>query len=268
MGQIGSFIICDDASLRLANRPLPLGLHELENQGIPVNIPRDYLYLSTDWYVVDILAYHDNRLRHPPNALNDANDFVYQTSILTAMRAIHPFFFLTDLHASNIFVDDKWHIAGLVDLEWGCSQPAEMIHPPHWFDQHAVDCVDPVRFGKLHQEFMRILAAEEAEMFSGEKSSSQLLSDTMKYGLGDGHLLTIQPPLTKHCREPENHPFYRVMTWYWAKNNIQTCKRKRDDKKAYDEKLRKVFLGMIHSSSVLLDIFLHILLYQARFSFQ
>lgn len=38
---------------------------------------------------------------------------------------------LTDLHRSNILVDDEWHITSLIDLEWTCSLPIELQCPPH-----------------------------------------------------------------------------------------------------------------------------------------
>lgn len=69
---------------------------------------------------------------------------ITKKSALTAMRATSPTFFrrelrrgpfvfaLTDLHQSNVLVDKDWHITSIVDLEWGCSQPIEIIQPPYW----------------------------------------------------------------------------------------------------------------------------------------
>jgi hypothetical protein len=39
---------------------------------------------------------------------------------------------LTDLHGPNIFVDQDWHIKHIIDLEWACSLPIEMLGPPYW----------------------------------------------------------------------------------------------------------------------------------------
>ncbi|KKK19056.1 hypothetical protein AOCH_005407 [Aspergillus ochraceoroseus] len=194
LDQIGSFIVCDDESLRLANRPLSLGRQDLENEGIPIDMPRGYVYSSTDSYVIDSLAYHDSRLQCQPNAINDTHDFIYQTSTLTAMRTILPLFFrrelrrgpfffcLTDLHQSNIFVDEKWHITALVDLEWGCSLPAEMIQPPHWFVDHAVDRIDANEFDDVRREFMEILAAEETNTFPSEPKLSGIMNKAWEMG--------------------------------------------------------------------------------------
>lgn len=45
----------------------------------------------------------------------------------------------TDLHQSNIFVDLDWNVTCLVNLEWACSQPIEMIGTPYWSTTQGVD---------------------------------------------------------------------------------------------------------------------------------
>lgn len=32
---------------------------------------------------------------------------------------------LTDLHVSNILVDEQWNVTGLIGLEWICALPSE-----------------------------------------------------------------------------------------------------------------------------------------------
>jgi len=66
--RIGSLTIDDHAIVSLTNRPLTLQLHQLENEAIPTNIPRDLTYATTDAYVLDLLACHDSRIRHQPNS--------------------------------------------------------------------------------------------------------------------------------------------------------------------------------------------------------
>lgn len=56
---------------------------------------------------------------------------------------------LTDLHPSNIFVDEKWHITCLMDLEWACADPVEMIQPPHWLTNESVDRIIPGGYDEL-----------------------------------------------------------------------------------------------------------------------
>lgn len=272
--RIGSFIIDNNGFLRLENRPLYVGIQELENEHISTDIPRDYTYSTVDAYVVDTLQFHDSRLRSQPNAINDLMDYIYQTSALTTMRAIFPLFYrrelrrgpfifsLTDLHPSNIFVDENWHVTSLVDLEWGCSLPIEMIHPPHWLTSMAVDQIVSDKYNKSRLEFMDVLSAEEGQLqrcTRGEQTHTPLrLSDIMGTAWSMGTfwyslalsspsgLFTIfdkelQPIFTKKC--PDHDAFHQVMPWYWAQDIVTTSTSKLADKKAYDIQLQREFEG-------------------------
>lgn len=116
--RIGSLTIDQHGVLCLLNRPVTLRLQHLENEGIPTNIERSLTYSTTDAYLHDLLLCHDNRIRHQPNSILEKFDGQAQLSTLTAMRAMLPHFMsrdlrhgpfipiLTDLHQSNIFVDD------------------------------------------------------------------------------------------------------------------------------------------------------------------
>lgn len=153
-------------------------LQELENDNIQTDLPRDFTYSTVESYVTDILGAHDSRLRNQPNAGNNVQDCGYQMSALATMRTIIPLFFcrnlrrgpfvfmLTDLHQSNIFVDDNWRITCLVDLEWACSRPVEMVEPPYWLSNKGVDEIDVEEYDKLRQEMMTIMRDEEAANFS------------------------------------------------------------------------------------------------------
>ncbi|RAH79844.1 hypothetical protein BO86DRAFT_449463 [Aspergillus japonicus CBS 114.51] len=170
--KIGSFIVDEKGCLRLRNRPLTLEIQDLENQHVPVDIPRDFTYSTIDSYVSDILAFHESRLRHQLNAVNNVQDDLFQMAGLTVMRAVRNLFFrpglrrgtfymsLTDLHQSNIFVNDDWNIRYLVDLEWACSPPAEMIHPPYRLTNQSVDAIDFDAYKSLHREFMQAFAEQ------------------------------------------------------------------------------------------------------------
>lgn len=123
--------------------------------------------------------YHDNRIHHQPNSIHDEDDGYQQLAALTMMRAILPQFIsrdyrhgpfvftLTDLHQSNIFVDDKWNITGLIDLEWACSLPIELQSPPYWLSGRSVDDIEhgePLEtFGLVVTEFLETFEREERE---------------------------------------------------------------------------------------------------------
>ncbi|OJD17233.1 hypothetical protein AJ78_02670 [Emergomyces pasteurianus Ep9510] len=95
---------------------------------------------------------------------------------ITAMRTIFPLFLqrghrrgpfcfhLTDLHQSNILVDENSHITYLIDLEWACSLPIDMIAPPYWLLGGRLDELNPENYDETRKEFMSILLAEEPRM--------------------------------------------------------------------------------------------------------
>lgn len=269
--RIGSFIIDSEGFLTLANRPLSMELQELENEGVPTNIPRDYTYSTVESYVSDILGVHDNRLRHQPNAVNNTADCVYQMSALAAMRTIMPMFFhsnfrrgpfyftLTDLHQSNIFVDDKWRITCLVDLEWACSRPIQMVEPPYWLTDKGIDEIDAEEYDTSRKELMSAMCGYE----TGQSSSivpkddgrmSLRLSEVMEQAWESGTFWYslalssptglfrlfydhIQPLLSEH----RSDEIGETMPFYWEKDVAKFVVTKLSDKMRYDRELRQAF---------------------------
>ncbi|RWQ93367.1 hypothetical protein C8Q69DRAFT_487982 [Paecilomyces variotii] len=242
--QIGSFTINDDGVLTLSNRPLTLEVHELENERIPVDIPRNLTYTSVDSYVMDILAFHDSRLRHQPNAATNEQDCVYQMSALSTMKMVFPQFFrrdlrrgpfvfcLTDIHQSNILVDADWNIKCLIDLEWACSRPIEMLHPPRWLTNQAIDEMDADKYAQIHQEFVEILQNEERLL-----DARTTISSVLREGLERGTY--ILPRFAKGHENDEN--FYRVLMYYWTEKTWDFIRGKVRDKTEYDKRLRDAF---------------------------
>lgn len=247
-------------------------LQELENENIPTGLSRDYTYSTVESYVADILVVHDSRLQNQPNAVNNVRDCGYQMSALAAMRNIAPLFFrrdfhrgpfvftLTDLHQSNIFVDDKWRITCLVDLEWACSRPIQMVEPPYWLTNKGVDEIDAEEYDKLRKELLAIMNVEETEnsryLLSGEDAgetplrlsevmeqawaagtfwySLALSSPTGLFSLFYDH---IQPLLSKNGSEEIGE----VMPFYWGKDVGKFVANKLADKKNYDRELQQAF---------------------------
>jgi len=267
--RIGSFIINREGFLTLNNRPLSMELQDLENERIPTNIPRDYTYSTVDSYASDILGVHDSRLRNQPNAVNNTKDCVYQMSALAAMRTLTPVFFrqdlrrgpfvftFTDLHQSNIFVDDKWRITCLVDLEWACSRPIQMVEPPYWLTNKGVDNIEVEEFNTIRKELMSAITSEESEDFSSIPSKDAaplLLSDVMEQAWETGTFWYslalssptglfrifyeyIQPLLSEH---PSNE-IGEIMPFYWEKDAARFVVTKLADKMKYDSDLQQAF---------------------------
>lgn len=265
--RIGSFIVNDDGFLSLENRPLTLEIHELENENIPVAIPRHLTYSTVDSYVADILILHDLRLRHQPNAISNVQDCLYQMSALTMMRALSPLFLrrdlrngpfvfaLTDAHPSNIFVDKNWHIARITDLEWACSRPIELLCPPRWLTNQPVDMMDAAEYDTVRREYMGILREVEQEVYGAGDQNGQL-SLVMNEGWNKGtfwYALALKS-LTGLCRlfydhiQPRLAPgheddpaFYSIVTHYWVRDRKTFIAEKVREKEDYDARLQKAF---------------------------
>lgn len=265
--RIGSFVLDEKGYLSLSNRPLTLQIQLLENEDIPVDIPRDVTHSTVDSYVNDVLSFHESRLRHQPNAVNSLQDGFYQTCALMVMRSVWsrffrrdllrgPFFLsLTDLHQSNIFVDDHWNISCLIDLEWACARPVEMIHPPHWLTSQPIDMIDLDAYEALHKEFMEVF--EEEEKHSALSTQSPILMHSiLQQGWERGtfwcslalHTPTalfkifydyIQPRFSKTHKDDE--AFWLITMRYWSFDAFDFLESKLKDKEQYDMHLREAF---------------------------
>ncbi|PGH18438.1 hypothetical protein AJ79_00507 [Helicocarpus griseus UAMH5409] len=73
-------------------------------------------------------------------------------------------FGLSTGRTSNILVDDNWNIKCLIDLEWACSHAAEMIQPPYWLSNQAIDLINKDDYEMLHRELMETFADEEMKI--------------------------------------------------------------------------------------------------------
>lgn len=264
--KIGSLILDEHGYLCLNNRPLTLHMHFLENEQIQTDIPRDFTYSTTDSYINDVIAFHESRLRHQPNAVNDTQDGLYQVCALTVMRSIWSCFFrrglcrgpfflnLTDLHQSNIFVDDDWNIECLIDLEWACSLPAEMIHPPYWLTNKVsnIDTLD--EYDALREEFMKVFQEEENTARFESKSPLKLqpiLQQGWEQGtfwytlalkrptiLSDIFYDHIQPRFSGAHKEES---FWLVTMSYWTFETYKFVQQKVKEREEYDMSLCDAF---------------------------
>ncbi|KAH1481849.1 hypothetical protein KXX06_005100, partial [Aspergillus fumigatus] len=234
----------------------------LENEHIPLDMPRNATYATVDSYVNDILAFHESRLRHQPNAVNDVEDGFYQTSALMVMRSVWSCFFrrdflrgpfflnLTDLNQSNIFVDNDWNIKCLIDLEWACSHPVEMIQPPHWLTNQAVDLISIDDYDILRKEFMTALAEEEMKIEPPVRLYP-ILQDGWDRGTFWCSLALSSPTALfkifydfiqqRFSRDHDDPAFWKITMPYWTFNTFGFIENKVKDKEQYDISLRKAF---------------------------
>lgn len=264
--KIGSFVIDDNGFLHLINRPLTLMLQDLENEGIPVPIPKNQTFSSVDSYVNALLACHDSRLRYQPNGAVCSGDCVKQMTALAVMRmiALHhfdpslnhgPFVFgLTDLYPQNIFVDQDWNITCILDLEWAASLPLEFMQVPAWLSAQTVDRIETNEFDTQRKDFMAVFEKEEEKLPAAEYGlrRASILNDSWKRGtfwytlaLGSPtglHALfykKIQPPYAEI--DDEETAFFIAVCQYWTRKAPEFIGTKDHDKEVYDEKLRELF---------------------------
>lgn len=171
--RIGSFRLDEGGYLHLINRPLSIATAMHENEGIPHDLPRDKTFSNADDFVLEHVTTFESRLIHQPNAVNGRHDALRQMTSFVAARSILPQLFrrdlcdgpfvfqVTDLHRSNIFVDNNWNITSIIDLEFSGSLPIEFLETPYWLTGKLVDEVDPVEFEPIQDKFLEYVRQEE-----------------------------------------------------------------------------------------------------------
>lgn len=266
--RIGSWTLNERGVLTLTNRPLAHQFHALENEGIPTNIPRQRTYMTTDTYYMDLLACHDSRIRYQPNSIISEKDGISQMANLFTMRGLLPHFTnrdlrngpfvfsLTDLRGTNIFVDKNWHIKYVIDLEWACSLPVEMLSAPYWITSRGVDeLVDEEleRFDTACNEFMDIFEEEE-KSFAPVYGSAAYRASIMRTGWKSGsfwyfHALNSPKGLynlfIQHIQPifelKPSAEFAQVVSAYWAPGARGVVASKLEDKKRYEQQIERLF---------------------------
>lgn len=170
--RIGSLKFNGDNSITLANRPLLCTSSILESEGAPKIL--DKSYKTCGHFIDDMLKFREESFSTQPNAVNNEEDCHLQMLHITMLHLLKsqfvdshsegPFVLqLTDLHSSNIFVDDDWNIVAIIDLEFMCALPPSMINVPYWF---SVDNIDDIvenmdAYNKMHETFLYVLQDEE-----------------------------------------------------------------------------------------------------------
>ncbi|KAH6612909.1 hypothetical protein B0J18DRAFT_470260 [Chaetomium sp. MPI-SDFR-AT-0129] len=269
--RIGSFQFHHDGTISLTNRPFFCSTAILENDGAPRTIEPSHTYTCTEPFVSDAITFHDQRFLHDPNAAESEPDCRAQMTVKTLLRAFShryisrehrqgPFLLqLTDLHASNIFVDDDWNVTCLIDLEWMCALPPEALDVPYWLTSRGIDEIEDEayeEFSKVREEFMDALREQEVENGLWEK------------GPGQGHDLSVPQIMQKsweskgtwfwHCVTSVNAMYVlleshlcrpgslpraaeKVISQFYCEDPDGLVKRKMEDKKAYNAQLKLAF---------------------------
>lgn len=164
-----------DGTISLTNRPVLCSTIIMESSGTPRMIQPRQTYQNVESFASDMLTLHDNYLLHQPHAVRDEDDAYERLTIRTLLRAVSHHFItpsrrngpfllqLTDFHQSNIFVDDEWNVTCMIDLEWICSLPVEMLSVPYWLTSCSIDGIigkDYDRYDCARQEFLAAMDKE------------------------------------------------------------------------------------------------------------
>ncbi|KAL8809338.1 MAG: hypothetical protein Q9200_003508 [Gallowayella weberi] len=261
--RIGSFTIDDNGVLSLTNRPLSIPLHELENGGTPTSIGKKDTYTAIDPYALDLLTCHENRVQYQPNSIIDEPDARYQMAAITGLRVVLPHFIqrdsrhgpyrlsLTDLHQSNVYVDEDWHIKHIIDLEWACSLPIQMQIPPFWLTSRGIDqLVDEhlTEYEQVLEEFMEAFHYEEMLQDPNNATSrTEILRSVWQTGAFFFFSALDSPTGLFNVWSQHIKPRFSSiranmpLSQYWSSDTESVITMKLKDRDEYDKKLKALF---------------------------
>ena len=267
--RIGSFRFNADGTITLTNRPLPCCVAILENNGAPRTIPSDETYSCPEPFVADMLSFHDASFLAQRNAVFNAADCRSQMAARALLRTVSHFYLsrerragpfhlqLTDLHASNIFVDDNWNITCMIDLEWISALPAEVLDVPYWLTGCSIDELleDKLsQFDLVRREFMDILEKEEAAMTGDDKPKlARIMHEAWESGaVWFWHCLMSVDALFSFVDDHVS-PRYCRFSWkveevlcpYWCEDSAAVVESKVADNEKYKKELGSLFKAAI-----------------------
>ncbi|KAJ6780328.1 hypothetical protein PWT90_05325 [Aphanocladium album] len=262
--RIGSFRFNLDGTISLSGRPITASMTILENATAPRTMQIDQTYLSSQAYASAMLDFHDQRFLAQPNATFSEADCIFQMAVKTVLRLQSdryisrdnnhgPFVLqLTDLHASNVLVDQNWNITCLIDLEWVCSLPVDMLDVPYWLSGGSIDGIcgaEYHRFNNVRQEFMSVWREMER---APENSHHIVFSDAMERAWQSDsiwfwHSLSsvnamYRLALDRLCPSFPNDQIEKTLAQFWStEERDDIVRRKLRDKEKYDGDLKLLF---------------------------
>lgn len=261
--RIGSFQFNTDGSVALTNRPLSCSVAILENDGADRTIESDYTYSCTEAFVSDMLTFHDHRFLRQPNSVLDENDCRGQMAVKTMLRAIShryikrnyrngPFLLqFTDFNQSNIIVDQEWNVTCLIDLEWICALPVEMLDVPYWLTGCSIEDIIEERYkeyDEARQEFTRFLEEEERKIKAKHDIPVTHITKEMwkSKGMWFWHCISSVNAMdslweSHLCPSQLSTNVEKVLSKFWCENADDVVPKKLAEKEKYDEELKAVF---------------------------
>ena len=267
---IGAFRMDNNGYLRLDNRPMSVTTVIHENEGLPLDLPRRKTFSSVEDFVFSQLAAFENRFFGQPNGVASHEDAWYQMASFAGAKLAFPQLFrdnlrngpfvfsLTDLHRSNIFVDENWNITYIIDLEFACSWPVEFLQAPYWLDGGSIDEVTSVGLASIHEDFVEHIKREE-KLQQCKDLDRESLSSIMQQSWANGTLwvpLALRDPVSFQGifykrilkgyfdfpdEELDNGAYLRFCSRLFRRDLTSIIDRKLDDQKRYTDRLTKTF---------------------------
>ncbi|KAF9771706.1 hypothetical protein IL306_010651, partial [Fusarium sp. DS 682] len=152
-----------------------------------------------------------------------------------------------DLHASNILVDKDWNITALIDLEWICARPAEMLEAPYWLTGCHIDELQGPKlceFEEIRRGFLSAFEREEKAAKPGFGHSIALAALMKEMwetkAVWFWHCLTSTNAiyiLTERYLCPQaalSTDAEQVISRFWCVDSEAVVEKKIADKKAYE----------------------------------
>ncbi|KAL2068344.1 hypothetical protein VTL71DRAFT_16442 [Oculimacula yallundae] len=265
--KIGSFRFHNNGTVTLTNRPLICTAMIHENEGAPMSMQRATTYSSTEPFVADMFRFHDKRFSGHPNVIDDAEDCREEMAmrLLNRMVAHHfiredhrngPYFLqLNDLHASNVFVDMDWNITSLIDLEWICALPVELLEVPHWLTGCDLDEPQNERweeFDTVRKEFMEIFEAGECVVRAKHDTPlAKIMRESWESGgVWFWHGITSQNAMTTLFKQHIRPRFLskglkaseeEMLSSFWSEDAGKMVQRKVEDHENYKAEVESLF---------------------------
>jgi len=264
--RIGSFRFHNDGTITLTNRPLSCAMIILENDCAPRMIQENDTYTCTEAFVSDMLNFHENRFLNNQNAVNSKSDCHFQMAVMALLRTTAHHFLprelrqgpfvlqMTDFNQSNIFVDDKWNITCLLDLEWVCALPVDALEAPYWLTGRSIDVISEHlnEFDTVRKEFMDIVEEEELKISLTQYNMS--IARTMHSSWESKRVWFWNCLLSINAMNSllmdYIYPMFSSKSWsdtekfmwlFWTPNCDEVVTKKLADKERFDKALQTIF---------------------------
>ncbi|SPQ27350.1 ea153f7d-7e81-4a73-a44c-fb147887f085 [Thermothielavioides terrestris] len=159
------------------------------------------------------------------------------------------------LSTTNIFVDDDWNVTCLLDLEWICALPAQMLAVPHWLTDCAVDDIVGAEYETFDQVRRKFLSAMDQEIKTSRLAHDVPITRTMQDSWSskavwfwlcimsiNGWLFVFEDHiLPKFGASKDLVPELKQVSALWIEDIDAVVKNKVEDEAKYQEELCSLF---------------------------